>query len=171
VFPLDEISGICCIAPDRTFRRNSWQSCSLPVDPIIVPGLGVMATRILIADDDDSIRLLLRRLLEEHADWQVCGEAANGHEAIARAADLDPDVVILDLAMPHMNGFQAAQEICMRRPHVPMLLLTVQEVSAELAREAQRVGFRGAVSKSRGTEVVLGVEALLQEKSFFAAVR
>jgi len=124
-----------------------------------------MATRILIADDDVSIRRLLRRLLEDYSDWQVCGEAVNGHDAVLKVVDLDPDVVILDLAMPQMNGLQAAQEISALHPHVPMLLLTVQEVSSELMKQAHRAGFREAVTKSTGTEVVKGVETLLRERS------
>jgi len=127
-----------------------------------------MATRILIADDDVSIRQLLCRLLQEHSGWQVCGVAANGHDAVLGVAGLSPDVVILDLAMPEMNGLQAAQEISARYPLLPMLLLTVQELHPELAKAAQRAGFRGAVSKNKGTEVVDGVEALLHEGSFFA---
>ena len=126
-----------------------------------------MATRILIADDDVSIRRLLCRLLAEHSGWQVCGAAANGRDAVLGVAELNPDVVILDLAMPEMNGLQAAQEISARYPLLPILLLTVQQVHPELARAAQRAGFAGAVSKNTGTEVVEGVEALLHERSFF----
>ena len=126
-----------------------------------------MATRILIADDDTSIRRLLRRLLEEHSGWLVCGEAVNGRDAVLKVRDLNPDVVILDLAMPQMNGLQAAQEIFSSYPLMPMLLLTVQEVSTELAKEARRVGFQGAVSKNTGTEVVEGIETLLHEQQFF----
>ncbi len=60
--------------------------------------------RILIADDDASIRRLLRRLIENHADWTVCGDALDGQDAIGKAAQLTPDVIVLDLAMPQMNG-------------------------------------------------------------------
>lgn len=126
-----------------------------------------MPIRILIADDDLAIRRLLCRLLEEHSDWQVCGEAVNGQEAVAKTRQLAPDVVVLDLAMPQMNGLQAAREICKDCPLLPMLLLTVQEVSAELVHEARNAGFQGAVSKSTGTEVVMGIETLLREQSFF----
>jgi DNA-binding NarL/FixJ family response regulator len=125
-----------------------------------------MATRILIADDDESVRQLLRRILEEHPGWQVCGEAFNGRDAVAKVEQLSPDVVVMDLAMPQMNGFEAGREIS-KSKHARMLLLTVQEVSAELAREAKRAGFRGAISKGKGTEVVSGIEALLREGSFF----
>ena len=126
-----------------------------------------MPTRILIADDDVSIRRLLRRLLEEHLDWKVCGEAENGYDALIKASDLSPDVVILDLAMPQMNGFQAARELSAKHPSIPMLLMTVQEVSSELAHEARKVGFRGAISKSTGVEVVRGVEKVLRGQFFF----
>jgi DNA-binding NarL/FixJ family response regulator len=125
-----------------------------------------MPTRILIADDDASIRGLLRRILEEHPGWQVCGEAANGRDAVVKTEQLSPDVVVIDLAMPQMNGLQAGQEI-FKSTHLPMLLLTVQDVSAELAQEARKAGFQGALSKSRGVEVVNGIETLLREENFF----
>jgi two-component system response regulator AlgR len=67
-----------------------------------------MPTRILIADDDPTIRLLLRRLLEKQPDWLVCGDASNGAEAIEKVEQLDPDVVVMDLGMPVMTGLQAA---------------------------------------------------------------
>ena len=70
-----------------------------------------MSTRILIVDDDVTIRMLLRRLLEKQRDWQVCGEASNGIEAIERVEQFEPDVVVMDLAMPVMNGLQAGPEI------------------------------------------------------------
>jgi DNA-binding NarL/FixJ family response regulator len=127
-----------------------------------------VSIRLLIADDDGTIRLLLRRLLENHAGWEVCGEAGNGREAVKRASQLAPDVVILDLAMPTMNGMQTAQEILRGSPDLPILLLSVQEVSAQLIEEARAVGFRGAVTKSRGREVIQAVEALLRTETFFA---
>jgi DNA-binding NarL/FixJ family response regulator len=125
-----------------------------------------MPTRILIADDDASIRRLLRRVLEEHPDWQVCGEAANGRDAVQKTEQLAPDVLVIDLAMPHMNGLQAGREI-FKSSHLPMLLLTVQDVSPELVREARSAGFQGALSKSRGAEVVSGIETLLRDQCFF----
>jgi CheY-like chemotaxis protein len=130
-------------------------------------GNGDMGVRILIVDDDASIRRLLRRLLEEHCDWEVCGEGVNGEDAVQKTAQLSPDVVILDLAMPQMNGLRAASEIAEQYPSVQMLLLTVQELSPELSKAARLAGFRGAVSKSTGTEVVKGVEVLLQQQTFF----
>src|SRR5690242_12683966 len=104
-----------------------------------------MAVRILIADDDVSIRHLLRRILEERPGWEVCGEAVNGDEAVAKTQQLAPDLAIIDLAMPGKNGVQAAREIVALSPITAMLLLTVQEVSTELARVARDAGFRGAI--------------------------
>lgn len=128
-----------------------------------------MPSRILVADDDAAIRLLLRRLLEDHADWQVCGEAASGSDALTQTWTLNPDIVVLDLAMPNMNGLQAARELAATKPQLPILLLTVQEISGELLDEARRCGFRGAVSKHRGVEVIKGVEALLRNETYFAS--
>lgn len=126
-----------------------------------------MSVRILIADDDSPIRRLLRRLIEEHADWEVCGEAVNGSDAVSKTDELSPDLVVMDLAMPQMNGLQAAREISKSAPSMPMLLLTVQQVSTELVQEARNAGFKGAVSKSTGSEVVKGVETLLRDGKFF----
>lgn len=126
-----------------------------------------MPIRILIADDDASIRRLLRRLLEEHEDWNVCGEAWNGQEAIEQAGQLKPDIAVLDLAMPCMNGLEAAREISKMTPPAAMLLLTVQEVSTQLVNEARAAGFRGAVSKGTGAEVIRGIEALLGSQTYF----
>jgi DNA-binding NarL/FixJ family response regulator len=123
--------------------------------------------RILIADDDPTIRMLLRRLLERQQDWQVCGEASNGVEAIEGVEQLAPDIVVMDLAMPVMNGLQAAPEIVKAHPKLPMLLISVQEVSRELASEARNAGYRGAVTKSGGDEVLKGIEALLRHDMFF----
>jgi len=127
-----------------------------------------MPVRILIADDDVSIRHLLRRMLEERPDWQVCGEAANGNDAVAKTEQLAPDLAIIDLAMPDKNGVEAAREIFAASPLTAMLLLTVQEVSAELARVAREAGFRGAVTKGSGREVVASVETLLGKGTFFS---
>src|SRR5690348_9079395 len=92
-----------------------------------------MPVRILIADDDATIRLLLRRLLEKQIDWEVCGEASNGIEAIEKVAQLAPDILIMDLAMPKMSGMQAARTIAARYPQLPMLSFSVEQVSVYFA--------------------------------------
>lgn len=130
-----------------------------------------MPVRVLIADDDGSIRRLLSRLIESHSDWTVCAEARDGHEAVAKIAQLSPDVAVIDLAMPDMNGLQAGKEISEKKPEIPMLLLTVQQVSKELTTEARNAGFRGALSKNTGSEVVHAIEALLNHQTFFETIR
>jgi DNA-binding NarL/FixJ family response regulator len=129
-----------------------------------------MPVRILIADDDLSIRNLLRRILEDRAGWQVCGEAGSGNEAVIKTKQLAPDLAIIDLAMPEKNGLDAAREILSISPSTAMLLLTVQEVSPQLAQEARKAGFRGALTKDRGGEVVRAVETVLDKGTFFPAV-
>jgi len=126
-----------------------------------------MPVRILIADDDVSIRSLLRRILEERPGWEVCGEAGNGNDAVAKIKQLAPDLAIIDLAMPDKNGMEAARQIFTISPLTAMLLLTVQEVSVELARAAREAGFRGAVTKGSGREVVMAVETLLDKGTVF----
>ena len=126
-----------------------------------------MPVRILIADDDASIRYLLRRILQERSGWEVCGEAVNGADAVTKAKQLVPDLAIIDLAMPEKNGVEAAREIFAMSPAIAMLLLTVQEVSVELARAARQAGFRGAVTKGSSNEVVAAVETLLGNGTFF----
>lgn len=123
--------------------------------------------RILIADDDQAIRLLLRRILELNGEWQVCGEASDGYDAIDKVFRLEPDVALLDLAMPGMNGFQAAREIKQHSSLTSLLLVSVQEVTRALVRAARDAGFAGAVTKSSGQEVIQAVEALLRREDYF----
>ena len=145
-------------------KDTTWtQWTSLPA---LSGGKG-MPVRILIADDDMSIRHLLRRILEERPGWEVCGEAANGNDAVTMIKQLAPDLAIIDLAMPDKNGMEAARQIFSISPLTAMLLLTVQEVSAELARAAREAGFRGAVTKGSGREVVTAVETLLDRGTLF----
>jgi DNA-binding NarL/FixJ family response regulator len=127
----------------------------------------LMPVRILIADDDPAIRSLFRRLLEAQPNWQVCGEAVNGFDAVEQVKLAEPDLAILDLGMPLMNGIEAAREISQRNPALPLLLISVQEMSDQLVEAARNAGFKGAITKSRGREVVAGVEAVLQNELFF----
>ena len=126
-----------------------------------------MPIRILIADDDPAIRGLFRRLLEAHPDWQVCGEAVNGVDAIEKVALEAPDLAILDLGMPLKNGLEAARTISQLNPKISLLLISVQEMSDQLVEAAREAGFKGGITKSRGSEVVKGVEAVLHNQVFF----
>jgi len=134
--------------------------------PALLGGKG-MPVRILIADDDVSIRHLLRRILEERPGWEVCGEASDGNDAVNKIRELAPDLAIIDLAMPDKNGLEAARQVFAVSPLTNMLLLTVQEVSGELALAAREAGFRGAVTKGSGREVIMAVETLLDKGTLF----
>jgi DNA-binding NarL/FixJ family response regulator len=125
-----------------------------------------MTARILIADDNTKVRTALRHLLELNGEWTVCAEAVDGGEAVERARESSPDVVILDFQMPVMNGLQAAQEIAKVAPDVPVLLCTAH-LSSNLVDEAQRVGLNGAVSKSRPIDILSGISALLRHEPYF----
>ena len=110
------------------------------------------------------VRKMLRALLETHADWQVCAEAANGLEAVQKAAELKPDAIILDLAMPEMDGLHAAREILSNSPTLPILLHTNHAFST-LALEAKKNGIREVINKSVSErELITAVEALLNER-------
>jgi len=111
---------------------------------------------------------MLRALLETHADWQVCAEAANGLEAVEKAAELKPDAIILDLAMPEMDGLHAAREILSNSPTLPILLHTNHAFST-LALEAKKNGIREVINKSVSErELIRAVEALLNERGAVA---
>ena len=85
------------------------------------------ALRILIADDHDVTRRGVRALFENHPGWEVCGEAADGREAIACAAQLKPDLVLLDIAMPNLNGIEATRQILRAAPETRVLILTMHD--------------------------------------------
>jgi len=122
-----------------------------------------MATRILIADDHEMMRNVLRHLIDSHEDWKVCSEARNGGEAVAKAADLHPDVIILDLAMPIMDGVQAAREIVRNRPDAKIVMFTLHS-SVELEKAAGQVGVKRVISKARdGKTLLQAIEEVLSE--------
>jgi DNA-binding NarL/FixJ family response regulator len=108
-----------------------------------------MTHRILIVDDSAAIRQCLRFSIEQQKDLQVCGEAENGENAIARVKELTPDLVILDLQMPVMNGLDAARRIAQIAPQLPMLMFTMYS-SEYLITEARAVGIKDVFSKSAG---------------------
>lgn len=128
-------------------------------------GLEAMGVRILIVDDNAPIRAGLRLMLESHVDWEVCGEAANGIEAIERYRQLKPDVMIVDVSMPVMNGLDASLEILKFSPKIRILLYT-SYLTPQLIEIAHKSGIRGTVSKDAMHLVVLGLEALLRGEEF-----
>jgi DNA-binding NarL/FixJ family response regulator len=128
--------------------------------------VGQVMKRILIADDNPAVRRGLRDLIANTDGWDVCGEAVNGREAIERARELHPDMLLLDLVMPGMNGFDTARELARVEPNLPILLCTVQ-LSPYVVREAEKVGIQGAVSKSKVSQITDGISAVLRHETFY----
>ena len=122
--------------------------------------------RILIADDNPTVRRGLRGLIARNKDWDVCGEAIDGREAVQRTRELHPDILLLDLGMPGMSGFDTAKELAKVEPKVQILLCTVQ-LSNYVIKEAERVGIQGAVSKSKISQITDGIAALLRHERFY----
>jgi DNA-binding NarL/FixJ family response regulator len=124
--------------------------------------------RVLLADDHDVVRQGLHKILEDHHDWEVCGEASNGREAVDMARKLKPDVAVIDLSMPELNGLEATREI-RREPETEVLVLTMHE-NDELIRESLIAGARGYVLKTdAGRRLVDAIEALSRHQPFFTA--
>jgi DNA-binding NarL/FixJ family response regulator len=122
--------------------------------------------RILIVDDHEALRAGVRSVLESRG-LEVCGEAADGQEALAKALQLRPDLVILDITMPVLDGFSAAREIHKRLPGVGILLLSMHE-SASMVNVAKSSGARGYVAKSEGIARILkAVDAISHNQTFF----
>ena len=123
-----------------------------------------MPTRILIADDHKAAIREIRTLLGANPEWEVCGEAANGQEALARANEMHPDVIVMDFAMPVMNGLMAAQEITKVQPTVPIVLNTLYN-SPQVEREAKRHGIRKVVEKAHSGALISAIRELVDKRS------
>ena len=123
-----------------------------------------MPKSILIADDSDTIRTVLRTFLESREGFEVCGEAVDGVDAIEKAKELHPDLIILDLAMPRMNGAAAASVLKRRMPKIPIILFTMyDELMSETFSSAVQVDL--VLSKPNGLhEMVTHVQDLLGSK-------
>jgi two-component system nitrate/nitrite response regulator NarL len=123
--------------------------------------------RILVADDQAMIRDGVRLLFESQTKFHVCGEAVNGQEAIDKAQELLPDLIIIDITMPVLNGFDAARMIRKLCPNVPILILSMHN-SKQLIEEARKIGARGYVAKMEMDEhLVDAVHSVLKNGTFF----
>jgi DNA-binding NarL/FixJ family response regulator len=128
-----------------------------------------MKLRILIADDHEVVRRGLSTLLQTHEGWEICGEAKDGREAVDMARQLKPDVVILDVGMPNLNGLAATRLLSQQNPQQKIIVLTITD-SDEVIREALDAGARGFVLKSDAArDLVSAVEALQHNRMFFTA--
>jgi DNA-binding NarL/FixJ family response regulator len=123
----------------------------------------------LIADDHDLMRQGIRSLLESHPNIEVCAEAKDGFEAVERAVENRPDVVVLDVSMPRMNGLEAAREIRKRLPETQILIFTVHDTD-EMVREILDAGAHGYILKSdASSQLAAAVEAVSQRNLYFSS--
>jgi DNA-binding NarL/FixJ family response regulator len=125
--------------------------------------------RVLVADDHDVVRKGLKMLIEERPGWEVCGEARSGREAVEQCSKLHPDVIVVDISMPDLNGLEATRQIRKACPRTEVLVITHHD-SDEIAAEVMDAGARGYVLKSDSdTDLVRAVEALSHHKPFFTS--
>ncbi|HEY3093607.1 MAG TPA: response regulator transcription factor [Vicinamibacterales bacterium] len=125
--------------------------------------------QILIADDHEVVRQGIHALLEGHEGWRICAEASTGREAVAQAKEFRPDVVVLDVGMPELNGLEAARQIRASVPDARILILTVHEIE-NLAQDFVEAGARGYILKSdAGRLLIDAIETLLAGGTFFTA--
>ena len=131
-----------------------------------------MSARILIVDDHQIVREGIRKLVNQlRPEWEICGEANSGAEAIKAAKDLEPDVITLDVAMPDMSGLEAASRIAKLRLSSRVLLFTMYE-SKRLAAEAWHVGAQGYVLKSQAAHhLILAIDRILAGGTFFGGLQ
>jgi DNA-binding NarL/FixJ family response regulator len=128
-----------------------------------------MSLRILVVDDHAVVRRGIRSLLESHDGWEVCGEAATGRDAVEQNRQLRPDVVVMDLSLPELNGLDATRQILKDSPGTEVLVLTMHR-SEELARDVLRAGARGYIMKSDADEnLITAVDTLRQHKPFLTS--
>jgi DNA-binding NarL/FixJ family response regulator len=125
--------------------------------------------RILVADDHDLLRRGLKAILEARPGWEICGEAHTGREAVAMAGQLKPDIVVLDICMPELNGVEATRQIRKLSPRTEVLILSVHH-SEQLIRDILEAGARGYVVKSDSdSDLVTAIESLANRKPFFTS--
>jgi DNA-binding NarL/FixJ family response regulator len=128
-----------------------------------------MSLRILVVDDHAVVRRGVRSLLESHEGWEVCGEATTGRDAVELTRRLRPDVVVMDLSLPELNGLDATRQILKDAPNTEVLVLTMHH-SEELARDVLQAGARAFVLKSDADEnLISAVDSLRQHKPFLTS--
>jgi two-component system response regulator NreC len=116
--------------------------------------------RILIVDDNERVRRGVKDILASKTDWQVCGEAKDGIEAVQKARELQPDVILLDVSMPGLNGLETAQRLGQQAVNARILMMS-QHDPAQLLAGAIQAGAHGCVDKSRlGTDLLASIEAV-----------
>jgi DNA-binding NarL/FixJ family response regulator len=135
----------------------------------LAPAPYTKALRILVADDHDILRRGLKQLLTSHPGWQVCAEARTGREAVSFAEEHKPDIVVIDIGMPDLNGLEAARRIRKALPKVGIIILTLH-FSDQLVKDIVEAGARAYVMKADADrDLVNAVEALANHRTFFTA--
>jgi DNA-binding NarL/FixJ family response regulator len=125
--------------------------------------------RILVADDHEVVRRGLCSLLESQPGWQICGEASDGRDVLNKVAELKPDIIVIDVAMPNLNGLEATRQILKSNPKAKVLVLTLHD-SDRLIHEVLTAGASGFVLKSDAArDLVAAVESLRQNKTYFTS--
>jgi two-component system response regulator NreC len=126
---------------------------------------GVFLTRILIADDRELMRSALKLIFAMRPSWKVCGEAEDGRDAVTKASELRPDLIVLDFKMPFSDGIQAASEISTAMPSIPMIMYTLYKTT-QFESAAKLAGVRSVVAKEDGVRSLLSViDAELAQQS------
>jgi two-component system response regulator NreC len=124
--------------------------------------------RILLADDHTLVRQGLRRILEEHRDWIVVAEAADGRQAVQQTIEYQPDVAVLDITMPRLNGIDAVRQIARKAPSVRILVLSMHADEAHITQAVQAGACGYLLKDSADVDVVTAVESVVQGKAFFS---
>ena len=126
-----------------------------------------MKLRILVADDHEVVRHGICALLQSHSGWEVCCQVSDGREAVRKAKELKPDIVVLDIGMPKLNGLEATRQILQNDPQMRIVILTLID-SEQVMQEVLKAGARGFVLKSDAAkDLVAAVEALERRRTFF----
>jgi DNA-binding NarL/FixJ family response regulator len=127
------------------------------------------ATRVLVADDHESVRRGLQELIRTEVNFQVCGEACDGRQAVQKSKELNPDVVVIDINMPELNGIEATRQIVHHNSTAEVLVLTVYE-SEKTIEEILNAGARGYLLKSDvGRDLLFAIKSLSQHRPFFTS--
>jgi DNA-binding NarL/FixJ family response regulator len=125
--------------------------------------------RVLIADDHEVVRHGIRVMVQSCPNLEICGEASDGRQAVTLAGQLRPDIVIIDIGMPQLNGLDATRQIVHDNPNIKVLILTMHE-SEQIVREVLAAGARGYLLKSdAGRDLISALEALAGRKTFFTS--
>jgi two-component system, NarL family, nitrate/nitrite response regulator NarL len=148
--------------------RTNLPKANLPFDSLqTVQPAASPALRVLVADDHEMVRIGLCTMLQS-CQIEVCGQAKNGQEAVERSRQLSPDLIILDISMPVLGGIEAAQQIRVFLPDVPILFFSTHNAS-QLIAIAKSVGAQGFVTKDQmAVRLLEAVDALRNKKTFFS---